>query len=48
MILEKQYTSMPLYLLIQYPRFTAAQKNLKIKEIYGPQFSKHTPSDNRL
>jgi hypothetical protein len=39
-------TVVPPYPLIQDPRFTAARKNLKIKEINGSQVSKRASSEN--
>jgi hypothetical protein len=40
------YTVVPPYPLIQYLRFTATPKKLKIKEINGSSVSKRAPGEN--
>jgi hypothetical protein len=38
-------TGVPPYPLIQYPRFTAPEKKMKVKEISGSKVSKRAPSE---
>jgi hypothetical protein len=38
----------PPYPLVQYPRYTAARKKVKITEINGSSVSKRAPGENEL